>query len=433
MRRRIAGLPLLLCVCVTSLASAISFSEEAAPTAAPSNDEIKLDLAQDMCRPARFDEFFRLFVKSRGIRENCTSNEVSVTSYGQPSYCVSKMAYIDHFPIGIRGWNYIHLDSQSNATAPDYLLVRQGRLSEAVWHIDWIRAAFDPAPSDGRWVGAALETLGAPGRLIFTKAEDGGWRLTASEHPSRDAPFQVGVQRLLCRIRSDDYRREQARVEREIPNDPARLENGQDLAACVKLLDAVEAAIRRDARLAALRRDIDKRLALLAQQQTNAAQIALKEDEIQFRRSLMRDQYLLGDGTTGDWSMVSDLEQRLAGRLEAINRIKPASEDYAGEWINASGTLEIAREGDSYRLEANLVDIDFLAWTCEVAATLHAATDRLVSKADNGETIQATLRDGILAVTHAPSNGHSIDSCGAGGSIQGIFFPVQQTLSPIDR
>jgi hypothetical protein len=65
MRRRIAGLPLLLCVCVTNLGSAISFSGEAAPTAAQSDDEIKLDLARDMCRQARFDEFFRLYVKSR--------------------------------------------------------------------------------------------------------------------------------------------------------------------------------------------------------------------------------------------------------------------------------------------------------------------------------------------------------------------------------
>ncbi|MBN9549278.1 MAG: hypothetical protein J0H31_10465 [Alphaproteobacteria bacterium] len=384
-----------------------------------------VDAATQACRSNEFDKFLRLYTQSPAVRERFTADRINTAPAAVRPDFVSKAEYLNRFPLAMRGWNYISPNGPSPAEHPSYVLVRTRPVSRTVRRVDFVPARFDAEPEDGKFIGVPVELRGMPTQLAFISGDDGCWRATSEILAPKDTPFELGLQRLHCAVRSDDYRRELERVSGTIPDHPEDMDVGRDLAACAKLTDMIETAIRRDPGLSELRRQADERLATLARSQMPAGQTALARDESRFRRSLMRDQYVLADGTTGDWDMPGNLEQRLRGRLEELNRIEPSRQDYEGLWTSVSGTLDITREGNAYRIDANPVDIDFLAWTCEFEGGMHKTKDGLELDDAEDETVHARLRNGVLVVEHLPTPGGFIGTCGAGGSIGGTYFPAR--------
>ena len=160
------------------------------------------------------------------------------------------------------------------------------------------------------------------------------------------------------------------------------------------------------------------------------ARAALAQDEGRARRSIMLEQYVLADGTTKDWDLPGTLEQRFRDRLAELALIAPSRQDYVGEWINASGALDISRDGNIYRIDANPVDIGFLAWTCEFEGRMHRTKDGLELDDVEGETVHVRMRGGVLIVEHRPTPGGFIGTCGANGSISGTYFPTRPKPKP---
>jgi len=429
MRGCAVTLRLLLCAAIAGTDFAYA-AEPSVPLVEQRDDADQIAAALQTCRSNEFDKFFRLYTQSRAVRNRFTSEQVSIAPLAQPSYFLAKALYLDRLPIAAHGWNFVVPASLYSAKGPDYLLVRTSHVSKTVWRVDWADVRFDTEPPDGKWIGVPAEIRGAPGKLTFVKTDEGCWHLTDEVQAPKDTPFELGVQRLRCTVRPDDYWRELARVERSLPDHLNDMDVGRELAVCLRLLDTIERTIRNTPTLADLRQRIDKRLAALHRRQTPAAQAALELDERRFRRSLMRDQYVLADGTTGDWDMSDDLDQRLRGRLEELERIEPSRQDFEGAWANASGRLDIRRDGSTYGIDANPVDIDFLAWTCEFEGTMHRTKNGLVLDGDEGETVRAHLRGGVLVVDHVPTYDGFIKSCGAGGSISGTYFPIKPVRNP---
>ena len=390
-----------------------------------------INAATQACRSNAFDQFLRLYAQSQSVRERFTADQVNVVTAGDaPSHFMAKADYLDRLPIVTHGWNYVAPDSRAPGKAAKYLLIKTGHVAKTVWRVDWANAHFDNEPADGKWIGVPVEIRGPSGKLTFVAADDGCWRLTDDVEAPKDTPFKQGVPRLQCTVRADDYRRELARVERTIGDHPEDMDVGRDLAVCAKLADTIEQTIRSSPKLSKLRHAIDRKLASLAERQTPGARAALTQDEGRARRSIMLEQYVLADGTTGDWDMPGNLEERLRGRLEELALITPSRQDYVGEWINASGTLDISRDGMAYRIDANPVDIDFLAWTCNFEGRMYRTKDGLELDDVEGETVHARLRGGVLIVEHRPTPDGFIETCGANGSISGTYFPTRPEPKP---
>jgi hypothetical protein len=390
-----------------------------------------INAAMQACRSNAFDRFLRLFAQSKAVRERFTADQVNVAAAGDAaSHFMTKADYLGRLPIATHGWNYVAPDSLTPGKAAKYLLIRTSRVAKTVWRVDWANARFDNEPANGKWIGVPVEIRGPSGKLTFVTADDGCWRLSDDVEAPKDTPFKQGVPRLHCTVRGDDYRRELARVERGITDHPEDMGVGRDLTVCAKLTDTIERTIRSTPKLNELRHAIDRKLASLARRQTPGARAALAQDEGRARRSIMLAQYVLADGTTEDWDLPGTLEQRLRDRLAELTLIAPSRQDYVGEWINASGTLDISRDGAIYNIDANPVDIDFLAWTCEFEGRMHRTKDGLELDDVEGETVHARLRGGVLIVEHRPTSGGFIRTCGANGSISGTYFPTRPEPKP---
>lgn len=428
----VAAVRVLLRILAGSLAfQTIGSYASAAALDEKSESSDPINAAMQTCRSNAFDQFLRLYVQSKAVRERFTADRVNVVAASNaPSHLMAKADYLDRLPIATHGWNYVVPDSRAPGKTAKYLLIRTGRVAKTVWRVDWASARFDNKPADGKWIGVPVEIRGPSGRLTFVAADDGCWHLSEDVEAPKDTPFKQGVPRLQCTVRADDYRRELARVERTIGDHPEDMDVGRDLAVCAKLADTIERTIRNSPQLSELRHAIDRKLASLARRQTPSARVALAQDEGRARRSIMLEQYVLADGTTEDWDLPGTLEERLRGRLAELALIAPSRQDYVGEWLNASGTLDISRDGNIYRIDANPVDIDFLAWTCEFDGRMHRMKDGLELDDVEDEAVHARLRGGVLIVEHRPTPGGFIGTCGANGSISGTYFPTRPEPKP---
>lgn len=411
---------------------AVAATVYAAPAFYRSDPDGPVAAARQACRSKRFDLFFRHYARSAAVRARFTTGLVEVVaSRGAPPVMTPKRDYLRRPPIAARGWNYIAPASLAAGARPQYLLIRTRALGLGTWRVDWVEARFAAEPAHGEWIRAPVQIGETSGKLTFTVADDGCWRLTEDVAAPGDTPFAPGKTPLRCWVRDDDHRRALARVERGIRAHPGDMELGQDLAACVELLDRIERQVKTRPRLRALRKAIDARLALLARRQTPRARAALAGDERRFRRSTAISQHALADDALESGDGVVDLEARLRARLAQLALIVPSRRGYVGRWRNASGELELYRGPDGYRIDANPVDIDFLAWTCEVEMRLNRTKDGLKGE-DDGESLKVRKQGGVLIIEHRPAVGGLIKSCGAGGSISGVYFPsrTHSTRSP---
>lgn len=412
-----------------SLIGAMLFSSSpdiqvlAAPKVGNSDENGNIAPAIEACRSGTFDQFLRLYVESPAVRERFTADPIHVAQARAPTGFVSKMEFLDKFPLATHGWNYVSHAGRAAEKDPSYVLLRTRHASKRDWRVNWVEARFDAGARSGRWIGVPIEIKGTATQWTFTATSEGCWRLTSQTLEPADTPFEPGVQRLQCTVRSDDYRRELGRIARDVRDHPDDMEAGQDLATCAKLHDTIERTISRHPQLAHLRRETDETLVTLSRRLAPAARVALAQDERLFRRSLMRDQYVLADGTTGDWDLIGDLRGRMHARLDDLGRIAPAGKALTGIWSNASGTVEIRRMTDEeYDVEANSVDVDFLAWTCEFNDGMRLEQEALSRTYPNGDTLRLRLGDGMLIVEQG-ENGSNY--CGAGGSLRGAYFPMK--------
>jgi len=424
-----------MCALLLSLAlQMIGAYASAAPLGERLENSDPINAATQACRFNEFNRFFRLYMQSEVVRERFTADQVNVTAADDtPARFMAKADYLDHLPIAAHGWNYVMPDSLAPGKRAKYLLLRTRPVTKTVWRVDWTNVRFDNEPAGGKWIGVPVEIRGMWGKLTFATTNDGCWRLTDDVEAPKDTPFKPGIPRLQCTVRANDYRRELARVERTIRDHPDDMDAGRDLAVCAKLVDTIARTVRSSPKLNELQHAIDKKLKTLARRQTARARAALTQDEDRSQRSLMREQYVLADGTTGDWDMSDSLEQRLRARLAELALIAPSRQDYVGKWVNASGTLDITRNSISFRIDANPVDIDFLAWSCEFEGRLHRTKDGLEPDDVEGETVHARLQGGVLIVEHRPTPGGFIRTCGANGSISGTYFPTRPETKPPAR
>ncbi len=393
-----------------------------APAAERREEPDAIAAAKQACRLNQFAAFLRLYIQSPEVQERFTTPYVNTAPTGVRPDFISKSEFLEQFPLAVEGWTYRAANRPPLADRPNSVLLRTERLSASVMRVDWVIARFDVPMDDGRSIGVPVEIRDVPARILFTIGEDHCWRAIASILAPKDTPFPPGIQRLQCGLRGSNYGRELARVEKRLDRHPDDLDLALEIAQCMKLQGIVEKTIRDEPNLSRLSRDIENRLATLAKGQTPSARTALARDEQRFRRSLIRDQYVLADGTTGDWDLPGDLESRLQSRLDTLERTEPARADFAGEWRNISGTVEIRlREDGRFDVEANPVDIDFLAWTCAFEEVLRREKDTLSFTSPDGNRVRLMLRGGVLIVEQQDGS----ETCGAGGSLAGIYFPIR--------
>lgn len=427
-RSRAAVLRFLLCAVAVGIDSINAVQVSAAKVVEQSRPAYEIAAAVQACRSNQFDTFLRLYVQSQAVRQAFTANYINTAPAGVRTDFISRSEFLTRFPLAVRGWNYVNQHSLSPTGAPAYVLVYTRPASRTVWRVDWVTARFDNKTGDGKWVGVPVEIRGMPIQLNFTDAHNDCWLATDMILSPKDTPFEPGVQRLRCAVRSDDYRRELARIRRRIPAHPDDMEVGRELAVCVKRLDIIGRTIREDPTLARLRRETDRHLTTLGQWQAPSVRVALAQDEQRFRRSLLQGQYVRADGITDDGDLRGALEAQLRARLNALRQIEPARADFHGKWRNLSGEVDIRRNDDgTYEVEANPVDTDFLGWTCEFKATMRRERNTLSLDAPDSDIVHLKLRDGVLRIDQRDGTGS--DFCGAGGSLSGVYFPSLQTAS----
>ncbi|NTG51689.1 hypothetical protein G6M04_30285 [Agrobacterium rhizogenes] len=209
---------------------------------------------------------------------------------------------------------------------------------------------------------------------------------------------------------------------------PPRLKCPVHYEDCTRAIAIVEATIKSDPALAALRQAIDARIEDLKRQAgvSAGASLALDEDEAKYRRSLRRDLYIPADGTPLAEEARSDLRDRLSRRFAQLKPMSLEAHQFAGLWNNASGELEITGLPDGgYSVSANPVDIDDLKWTCELSGEGHIINGVLVADLGAGEQLELSLRDGVLHSGHKRRETDYSEFCGAGGHGDGIWFSTR--------
>lgn len=206
--------------------------------------------------------------------------------------------------------------------------------------------------------------------------------------------------------------------------EPERLSCRARHEDCGKELAIIEATIRTDPALAAIRREADERLAALLPQYDEAGRAALRADEERFRRSLRRELYILaGSERVDDADSLSWLRDALARRRDWLRRVDPAPAALDGVWAGAAGTVEIRHfQSADYTVTMDRVDTDFLAWTCEYEAMFRLAGPVLEARLDRGEAIRIIREGGVLLVKHTPPSEGVTAFCGARGSQGGVYF-----------
>ena len=188
----------------------------------------------------------------------------------------------------------------------------------------------------------------------------------------------------------------------------------------------IEATIRADPELAAIRRDTDARLAELLPRYDEAGRAALRADEERFRRSLRRELFILaGSERVDDPDSLFDLREALARRRDWLRRVDPAPDGLEGAWESGAGSVAIRHfQSVDYTVSAGRADTDFLAWTCEYDAVLRLAGRVLEDRPGRRETIRIFRRGGVLVLEHTPPSEGVTEFCGARGNLSGAYFRV---------
>lgn len=200
---------------------------------------------------------------------------------------------------------------------------------------------------------------------------------------------------------------------------------------CTREIAMVENGIRNDPQLAELRRQADQKLASLGDGMTKGAARALAEDEARYRRSLRRDLFtgpshaMLGEDER------ANLRLRLSRRLDWLQRVRTGADSLPGKWANASGEIVITQIApDRFAVSADLAELDFLKWTCELDGSGVMRGRRLVADMGDAEQLVLRLRHGTLHTAHIFDQSSS--SCGANGHANGVWFKIDRLAGKRD-
>lgn len=372
--------------------------------------EVRQPQAADIrpfCADGDFDGFLDAFIRYPDVRRAFTAPSVRVAAGTAAPASVRRDAYHARFPIMAVDWHY-EIAMDGNGAPGRHVALITRHANTATWQAEWVEARFD---DEGESSDLVAEVTGKPGRLSFTRSADECWQLTDDRREVPDSPFQPGPQRLACHIRSDRF------LELYTAGSPF---GRQEARRCLVLQERIDAVLADDPDLAALRRSIDVRMAELAR--TNPAiEIPLAEDDRHFRRSLMREISVLADDKTMTGPNRAVLKEQLEARLALLGDVIAERTEPAGQWRNASGTIGIAGDGGSYRIEGALADPLLLAWTCEFDERFDRDGAMLIHQAPGQEKIATRVEGGLLKIDH---DGQS-PSCGANGSLAGTYFPVR--------
>jgi hypothetical protein len=191
---------------------------------------------------------------------------------------------------------------------------------------------------------------------------------------------------------------------------------------CATMLAAIEWAIPEDRLLASLRRMTDQRLTELAAALDPLAARALRHDEAVFRQSLHRDLAFAADDLPRDVDSLHALGERLAGRLEMLAGLDPDPVGLAGEWVSATGSVIIAASGGGFEVTAYNVEPNRLAWACEFFGHGQSAGATITVENDGIDQVALAREGAALRLVHTVAEGHVAWSCGANGSLSGVYF-----------
>lgn len=197
-----------------------------------------------------------------------------------------------------------------------------------------------------------------------------------------------------------------------------------DRADCAPMLVAIESAIPQDSLLAALRSLSDRRLAALGAVLDPVSAAALAEDETVFRKSLHRNLAFVPDDLARDIGTLYALADRLATRLVALDRINPAPAGFDGQWISATGSVTLEMVDDAYAVTAYNVEPDQLAWICEFNAVGNRVGPTIIAEAGGIDHIELQREGAALRLVHTTLEGKVAWSCGANGSLSGLYFRI---------
>jgi hypothetical protein len=192
-------------------------------------------------------------------------------------------------------------------------------------------------------------------------------------------------------------------------------------ANCATMLAAIEYTIAEDALLHTLRSMADRRLAELGTSLDPAAATALQQDEAVFRKSLNRDLSFFADDLPRDSESRYYLAQRLAWRLDALDRLDPDPPAFDGLWVSANGRVSLVVTSESFAITADSVELNRLVWTCEFHGD-GRLKEGVITAIDSVDRIELRREGAALRLVHTPPDGQAAWHCGAGGSLSGLYF-----------
>lgn len=192
-------------------------------------------------------------------------------------------------------------------------------------------------------------------------------------------------------------------------------------ANCATMLAAIEYTIGEDELLRTLRNMVDRRLAELDTSLDPAAAAALQQDEAVFRNSLHRDLAFVADDLPRDSESRYYLAQRLAWRLDALNRLDPDPPAFDGLWFSANGGVSLVVTSEGFAITAHSVEPNRLVWTCEFSGD-GRLKGGVITAIDSVDRIELRREGAALRLAHTPPDGQVTWHCGAGGSLNGLYF-----------
>lgn len=223
---------------------------------------------------------------------------------------------------------------------------------------------------------------------------------------------------VTCYVRSSDWAADRARLARAGPLSSGDQAVWRQLSDCILTSEIIAATLARDAELSDLVRRTRDRLSELERDLPEAGVRELAEDQARFERSLRRDLMLDRRAEIASDEDRETLRSRLAHRLEWLKQLETRPAGLAGVWRNATGRVSITPAGQGeFHIEADRVDIDYLAWTCEFSG-LGRATGPDVLEGSGDPPFRMRLADSLLIVEQDPS----ANVCGGGASLSGAYF-----------
>ena len=152
----------------------------AAPDAVSETDRFALDSAAAACADGEFAAFFRAFALSPAVRLKYAAPEIAVTTANGETRRVPRENY-DGFPIATIDYYWVSADSAAAFEKdPDagfqHVALEFNQGQNEVWSVEWVRVRYD-GPSEDDELGNVVETIGAPGQLLFSPT-DTCWALT---------------------------------------------------------------------------------------------------------------------------------------------------------------------------------------------------------------------------------------------------------------